>query len=146
MSEEKLERIIRDYVEALTKRDAEKMLSFCTEDASWIIPEGTFKGKEELKRYLTWLGQTVPDLTVTNSGIGIMVKENKGVYEHVLAGTIEGTRCEVLAICVYEFSDDKIQNVRTVYDRLSFAKQGAKGWMAKRAVNSIIKHMEKGLR
>jgi len=47
---------------------------------------------------------------------------------------------------VYEFSDEKIQHLRTVFDRLSFAKQVATGWLAQKAVNSIIDAMEKGLR
>jgi hypothetical protein len=46
---------------------------------------------------------------------------------------------------VYEFSDEKIQHLRTVVDRLSIAKQVAKGWFAKRIMNSIIAHAEKGL-
>jgi len=36
--------------------------------------------------------------------------------------------------------------VRTVYDRLSIAKQLAKGWLAKWVVNSVISPFEKGLR
>jgi len=48
-------------------------------------------------------------------------------------------------MCAYEFTDDKIQEVRTVYDRLLIAKQVAKGWLAKRLVNSIVKQAEKGL-
>jgi len=52
----------------------------------------------------------------------------------------------ILCLCIYEFKEDKIQHVRTVYDRLLEAKQLAKGPIAKTAVNSIIKQMEKGLR
>lgn len=145
MSEQKIESIMRDFVKAFTKRDVEKAVSFFAEDAVWTTPEGTFKGKEELKRYLTWLAQSTPDLTVTDSGIGIMVQGNKGVYEHIFAGTTEGMRGEMLVMCVYEFSDEKIQHARSVYDRLSLAKQVAKGWFAKRIVNSIVKRAEKGL-
>jgi len=54
MSEEKIVSVIRDFVEAYVKRDVEKMLSFLTEDVVWVNPEGTFKGKEEAKRFLTW--------------------------------------------------------------------------------------------
>lgn len=146
MSEEKIESIMRDFVKAFTKRDVEKAVSFFTEDATWTTPEGTFKGKEELKRYLTWLAQSTPDLTVTDSGIGIMVQGNKGVYEHIFAGTREGVRGEMLVMCVYEFSDEKIQHARSVYDRLSLAKQVSKGWLAKRVVNCVVKRAEKGLR
>ena len=52
---------------------------------------------------------------------------------------------QILALCIYEFKGDKIQHVRSAYDRLSLAKQATKGKIAKTAVNSIINRMEKGL-
>ena len=146
MSEKKIESLMRDYIEAVVKKDVEKALSLFAEDAVYVTPEGTFKGKKELKRYLTWSAQSVPDLTVRDAGIEIVVKGNKGVYEHVLKGTIEGMKYEALAICVYEFSDEKIQRLRSVYDRLSIGKQVVKGWFAKRLVSSFVKRAEKGLR
>jgi len=146
MSEKKIESLMRDYIEAVVKKDVEKALSLFAEDAVYVTPEGTFKGKKELKRYLTWSAQSVPDLTVRDAGIEIVVKGNKGVYEHILKGTIEGMKYEALAICVYEFSDEKIQRLRSVYDRLSIGKQVAKGWLAKRLVSSFVKRAEKGLR
>jgi len=87
-----------------------------------------------------------PDLKVTETGINIMTQENNGVYEHILSGPFEGRKWEVLALCVYEFSGDKIKNVRTDYDRLSLAKQAVKWVFAKRAVSAIINTTEKGLR
>jgi len=146
MPKEKIESIMRDFVEALVKRDVEKGLSFFTEDATYVTPHGTFKGKEELKRLLTWMTQSIPDLTLTDAGIGIMVQGNKAVYEHVLEATFEGRKWKALALCAYEFSGEKIQHLRTVFDRLSIAKQVVKGWFAERAVSSIVKGMEKGLR
>ncbi len=146
MAKEKMETIIRDFSEAFVKGDIEKALSFFAEDATYVTPWGTFKGKDEIRRFLTWNAQTVTDFTVTDSGIGIMVQENKAVYEHILGATMEGVRGEVLGMCAYEFSDEKIQHLRTVLDRLSLAKQVAKGWLAKRIVSSIVKRAEKGLR
>lgn len=144
MSEEKIENTMRNFIAALVERDVEKTLSFFAEGATYVTPEGTFKGKEELRRYLAWAAH-VPDLTVTDTGIGIMVKGNKAVYEHTLAGTIEGVKCKWLTICMYEFRNDKIQHLRSVCDRLSIGKQVAQGWFAKRVLNSFIKRAEKGL-
>lgn len=140
---ERYEGIMHGFVEALGKRDIEKALSFCAEDAIWITPEGMFNGKEDLRRYLTWSSRNTSAIRAT--GIEAIVQENRGAYEHVLEGTSEGAKWEVLALCVYEFANDKIRSLRTVYDRLSIAKQVAKGGMARVAVNSIIKRMEKGL-
>ena len=140
---EEYESIMHGFVEALGKRDVEKALSFCTEDAIWVTPEGTFKGREELGRYLEWLSQTTSAIRAT--GIHAIVQGDRGAYEHVLEGTSEGVKWEVLALCACEFSNDKIQSLRTAYDRLSVAKQVAEGGLARTVVNSIIKRMEEGL-
>jgi len=145
MSEKKIEGLMRDFVKAIEEKNVEKALSFLTDDADYVTPEGTFKGKEELRRYLTWGTKTTPNQKVRDSGIGIMVKGNKAVFEHIVEGTYKGTKYEALTICVYEFSDEKIQHLTTVVDRLSIAKQVAKGWFAKRIMNSIIARAEKGL-
>ncbi len=145
MAEEKIAGIMRDFVKSLSARDVEKGLSFCTDDAVWVTPMGTFKGKEELKRYMGGMARISPEMKVTDSGIGIVVQGNKAVYEHVISGTFQGQKWEVLAMCAYEFSNDKIKSMRTVFDRLLMAKQSARGWFATRAVNSIVNAMEKGL-
>ena len=144
MADEKIPGIMRDFAKTMEKGDVEKMLSFFTEDAAWVNPNGTFKGKEELRRYMTVFLGSMKDVTVTECGNGIIVQGNKSFFEHVIGGTIDGRRAEVLAMCAYEFSGDKIKEVRTTYDRLSMAQQAATGlgkWMA----NMIVKQMEKGL-
>lgn len=145
MSKEKIESLIRDRAEAVVKKDVEKALSFFAEDATLVTPEGTFKGKEEIKRYYAWVFQSEPELTATDTGIGIMVQGNKAVHEHIYESTTEGMKWQTPGTCVYEFSDEKIQHLRVLYDRLSIAKQVARGWLAKRVVNSIVKRAEKGL-
>lgn len=86
------------------------------------------------------------DLSITEAEIGIIVQANKAVYEHVFEGTMaRSMKWRTPGMCVYEFSDGKIKHLRIPYDRLSIAKQAAKGWFAKTAVTSIIKRAEKGL-
>jgi len=145
MAEEKFASLMRDFVKTLGEGDVEKLLSFLTEDAVWVNPNGTFKGKKELRRYLTVFSQSMRDVTVTECGNGIIVQGNKAFFEHVIAGTIEGKRAEALAMCAYEFSDDKIKEVRTTYDRLLMSQQVAP-WFGKWMVNFIVKQAEKGLR
>jgi len=146
MSDEKIAGIMRSLSSSLEKKDLETALSFFTEDATWVTPDGTFKGKENIRRYLKWEFDTVQDEKVTESGNGIIVQGNKSFYEHVITSTVEGKKNEFLAMCAYEFSDDKIKHVRTVYDRLSVAKQLAKGWLARWIVNSVANPFEKRLR
>ena len=145
MAEEKVESIMRNFVKAIEMGDVEKAVSFLTDDVVYDIPQGSFKGKSEVKRLLTWMTQTVSDMKVTESGVGIIAAGNKAVYEHDMEGTVEGQRVKYLALCAYEFKDGKIQCLRTVFDRLAMAQQVATGWFGKMAVNGIVKRTRKGL-
>jgi ketosteroid isomerase-like protein len=145
MSDEKIVSIMRDCFGALEKGDVEKGLSFWAEDGVWITPSGTFRGKEELRRYLKWMSESMHGVKIIETGNGIVVQGDKAFVEHSIAGTSQGVRAEVLAICAWEFSNEKIKRMSTVMDRLSQAKQMAKGPLAKWLVNSIVKRAEKGL-
>jgi ketosteroid isomerase-like protein len=144
MAEDKT-KIIGDFLKAFQDKELDKALSFVTEDATWVAPHGTFKGKDELKHYMAWSNQTTPDMKVTYCGINILAQGDKAACEHILSGTIEGKKWEVPALCSYEFSGNKIKHITTVFDRLVLAKQVATGFMAKRGVDAIISAMEKGL-
>jgi len=151
LSEESIESIVREFGRAFVERDVEKMLSFFAEDAVWVSPVGTFAGKDQLRRIATWDTQISPTAKSRQSGIGVLVKDNKAVAEAISEGEYEGKRYEVPAITVFEFSDDKIQHIRLFYDKLSIIKQvamqytGITGWFSKRLVNTIVKRAEKGL-
>jgi len=145
-SEEKTESVIRGWRAAIEKADVEKALSFVAEDAVWINNEGTFKGKAEWKRYLTWMAKVNTDVKFKDAGIGILAKGNKAVSQYTFeAKTLDGMKFEVLGVCVYELKNEKIQQHWAVSDRLSIAKQCAKGTVDKRLVGSLVKRMEKGL-
>jgi len=145
MAEEKIPSIMRDFVGAMASGDVEKALSCCTDDATWVCPMGTFRGKEELRRVLTWMAQSMQDMTVAESGLGIMAQGDRAFFEHVIGGTMQGMRVEWLAFCAYEFSGDKIQTIRSAWDRLSVAQQAARGWLARWLVGLIVKQAQKGL-
>ncbi len=147
MSEKKLGNIIRDFLDTyFVKRDVEKALSFFAEDAVWVANEGTFKGKEELRRYMIWGIQETPIRKFRDAGVGIIVKGNNVVYEHIEESVmLDGSKWEVPVVCVYEFSGEKIQQHRTYYDRLSVVRQVAKGLIAERVVGTLLKSCEKGL-
>jgi ketosteroid isomerase-like protein len=53
MSEE-IKSAIRDSVKAIIQSDLAKLLSFFAEDATLVVPEGAFNGREEIKRYWNW--------------------------------------------------------------------------------------------
>ena len=146
MADEKTATIIRDFLRALEAQDADRVTSFFAEDGVWVAPEGTFKGKEWVRRYLAWQFGQARDIKITERGNGIITQANQAFVEHVISGTLNGVRSEYLALCAWELKDDKIKEVRTVYDRLSLAKQAARGWLAKWLVGQVVKQAEKRLR
>ena len=146
MSKEELISMMRKFKDAYNKKDLKEILSFFAEDADCINPNGVFKGKEEIKNYFKWVFEVNSDQKIIESGVKIIAEEDKAVYEHILEGSVEGMKYQILALCIYESKGSKFQHLRSTYDRLSLAKQLAKGPIAKTAVNSIINRMEKGLK
>jgi hypothetical protein len=63
-----------------------------------------------------------------------------------LSGTFQGRKFEFLAMCAYEFSGDKIKNVRSTYDRLTIAQQTVKSWPASYFINMVVKQTEKSMK
>ena len=147
MSEDKIASVIHERELASEKRDVEKMLSFLAEDVIWTNNEGTFKGKEEVKRYWTWEAQRMSSAKVRPAGIGTMVKGNIAVQEFVFEGSTSDGRGfdEIPVIIVEEFSGEKIQRHREYFDRLSMVKQAAKGWFERMIVGQIVNRVEEGL-
>ena len=123
MTNDEITNIMRDFGQTMAKGDVEKTLSFFTEDAVWVEPNGTCKGKDEVRSYLSAQAKSMEDKTVTETGNGIIVEGNKAFFEHILGATVQGRRAEFLAMCAYEFSNGKIKEVRTTYDRLLIAQQ-----------------------
>ncbi len=145
MPEEKIPSIMREFVKTMSDGDVEKTLAYFTEDGVWVTPNGTARGKDELRRYLAGMYDQMKDMKVKECGNGIIVQGNKAFFEHIIAGTMQGKRAEGLAMCAYEFEGDKIKETRTTWDRLSMAQQVVSG-LPKMMVNMIIKQAEKGLR
>jgi ketosteroid isomerase-like protein len=138
--------IMREFVKAMAAGDAEKTVSYLTEDAVSVTPYSAYKGKEAIKQNVLAMARNMKDMKVTEAGNGVMVQGDKGFFEHVLSGTFQGKKFEMLAMCAYEFSGDKIKNVRSVYDRLLTAKQVVKGWPATPIVNMVVKQTEKAVK
>jgi len=136
--------VVRGLNQAIEKKDVEAVVSLYAEKAILIAPEGTFEGREEIRRYWMWQGHSA--LEVTSTETEMIVQGSKLAAEHIIAATLKnGAKWQVSIACMYEFADGKIKLHKMSYDRLSVAKQAAKGWLAKKLVNSIISRMEKGL-
>jgi len=53
MSKEAIAATMREFTKTLEKGDIEEALSFFTDDGVWITPIGKFKGKDDIRRYLS---------------------------------------------------------------------------------------------
>ena len=141
-----LESIIHSICEAFNEKDLTRMISFFAEDATIIRPEGTFRGKEEIKRYYTWSFSNYSELTLTEKDF--VVEGNKAVLEFVSEGTSYrggGKKQRVPGMVVFEFRNGKVQHVHDYYDRLLIAQQLANGWFEKKIINAVVNRMGKGL-
>jgi len=134
---------LRHFIDALERKDIGRALSLCSENVSWVAPEGEFIGFEELRRYLEWFSENIT--CIRDGGVGIVVAGDSGASEHVLEGKSEGEDWEAQAISTFELVGGKINRILTTYDRLSVARQVATAGIAALAVNTIIDRMEEGL-
>ena len=144
MAEEKIPSIVREFLKTMEDGDVEKSMAYFTDDAVWTCPQGTFRGKDEVRRYTKIMYDQMKDVKVKECGNGLIAQGNKALIEHELSATVGGRRAAFLAFCAYEFEGDKIKNVRSTFDRLSMAQQVVSG-LPKMMVNMIIKQTEKGL-
>jgi ketosteroid isomerase-like protein len=137
--------IMREFAKSLEAGDVEKSISLFTDDAVYDTPYGPYKGKEAISQMLTAMSRNMKGMKVTESGNGIIVQGDKAFFEHVLSGTYQGKKYEMLGICAYEFSGDKISYMRTVFDRLLTAQQVAP-WFASPMVNMIVNQSNKAVK
>jgi len=146
MDDQEMENTLRGFVDSLEKKDIDRTLSFFTDDAAWFTAQGTFKGKEEIKKYVSWMSKNLTDVKFSDIGVGIIAKGNKAVYQSTYDAKYNGIKIKVGNVCTYEFSEDKIKNHWITTDRLSMVKQVATGPIARKIVNSVIAKTEQGLR
>ena len=85
MSGQVVKRLLRDIHVALNKRDADKAASFFANDVVYVGPEGTFKGRQEVKRYFTWLLGQYSEMKLNETGL--YVDGDVAAHEYVIEAT-----------------------------------------------------------
>ncbi len=145
MAQKQYAELMREFVNSIEAENIENILSYCTEDIRFVTPFGTFEGKEEVKRLFEWMSGNVQNMEYTETGAGIIVQGDKAAYEHTLTGEYEGEEIEVLMICTYQFSGEKIKEMHYTMDTLELADQAAEGFLSERMVGTVYKQIRKGL-
>ena len=146
MSEEAVEMLVREVLNALNSHDVEKTLALFSDDGVWITPSGTFKGKAELKRYITWIFETLDDMKLEETGSGLMTRGSNALVEHKQSGIMDGEPMKFMSMCSYEFDENnQVKSLKTIYDRLTLAEQAADKWLEKTVVHAVVKKVQEGL-
>jgi ketosteroid isomerase-like protein len=146
MTDQQIKDSIHGFFKAWTTGDTKQALSFFADDAVFIVSRGTFQGTAQIEKYITWINRGTKDYKVTETGIGIIAQGDKAVDEHKLSGTANGMKWELPAVCVYEFKNGKIADMRGFYNVLSQVQQSTKGMFAKWMVNTVLNGSQKGLK
>lgn len=133
-----IDKLMRDCLKNMQEGNSIDAADYFADDGVWVTPFGRFKGKEEIKKFLNWQNKTMT-WSVKESGNDIIMSGKKAFYEHEINATVEGQPVNLCAMCAWEFDDNnKVQEVRTVYDRFSTLEQAATG-VGKFLVNQIGK-------
>ena len=134
----KIEDLMKGCLKAMEKGNPVEAADFFADDGVWITPFGKFVGKEQIKKYLNWQNSQM-SWTAEGAGNHIIVSDKKAFYEHLVKANVQGKSVELSAMCAWEFDEnDKVKEVRTVYDRFSTLEQAATG-VGKFMVNLIAK-------
>ena len=145
MTDQEIKEAIRGFLKAWTAGDTKQALSFFAADAVLISPFGTSRGISQIEKNITWVNKMTKDYKITETGIGIITQGDTGVIDHKISGVSNGKKWELPAMCIYEFKNGKITNVRSFYDVLSQAQQIATG-IGKWMVNMVVNASQKGLK
>lgn len=139
--------VVSEFINAMVAGDVAKAVACCSDDVMWIVPEGTLSGKQQIQQYLKRLKEMNRDISISDTGIDLIVQGNEGIHEFIFKGTTkDGMPWTLLALTVYEFKGDQIKRMTTVFDRLALVKQTAKGWLTRMAVNNAASFAERGMR
>lgn len=124
---ESIDRLMRDCLKAMQEGRNDEAADFFTNDGVWVTPFGRFKGRDEIKKFLAWQNKTM-SWTVQKAGNDIIISDKKAFFEHEINASVEGKNVNLCAMCAWEFDENnKVKEVRTVYDRFSTLEQAATG-------------------
>jgi predicted ester cyclase len=140
-----MKEVVRNFSRAFATNDVKTLVNLCTEYVTVTDPAGTLKGPEGIKLWRRWVSNHFPQLTlITTNLIG---EKNWVVKQGIIKGTTpQGISVSFPNTVIFEFKDNKIERITELYDVLTIADQTTKGWLTKRAVNTIINQYKTELR
>ncbi len=108
--DENIKTLIESYISSFEEKNVEKILSYFTDDASWIAPQYNIKGKNEIEGYVLWLFENIEDINFIPDGIGIMINEDKAVCQNIFKAKIGETRVKIPTMFIFRLRNNKFSN------------------------------------
>jgi len=108
--DENIKTLIESYISSFEEKNVEKILSYFTDDASWIAPQYKIKGKNEIEGYVLWLFENIEDINFIPDGIGIMINEDKAVCQNIFKAKIGETRVKIPTMFIFRLRNNKFSN------------------------------------
>ena len=127
-----VERQIRDYFDAMDRRDVDAMLEHWAEDGfEDMVPVGVIRGREELRASLTAQFAAMPDMRTTVTRL--IAGEHSCAVEWRIEGTFDGapymdleptgSHVELRGVDLIELDDGRITSLTAYFDGAAYARQ-----------------------
>jgi steroid delta-isomerase-like uncharacterized protein len=151
-----VEQKVRDYFEAMDRRDAPAMAAHWREDGvEDIVPVGLLRGRDELRDHFASLFAALPDARTTVTRL--VAGEQSCAVEWRLEGTFDGaafmgieptgTHIEIRGLDLFELEDGELVSNTAYFDGAGYARQigmlPADGSGADRAMKSAFNAVTK---
>lgn len=137
---------------AYLARDVPAMLALFSGDAEVVVAPGTFRGKEQVGRFLRWDAELSPTVSIEDVGVGVCVAGPVVVWERIIHLSYEDIPYHEDAATILEFDEaGLIHRYRSYYDKLAVIAQiasglpGTGGWVTKGVVGVLTAAGSMGL-
>ena len=109
--EEESKTVIRSFYKALSNKDVSEALSFFTDDAVLVWGPFTFRGREEIRRWMVELGELASSLQF---GEKSLAAQGNVITNEFFMGllTNDGEKGLIPGTGIFEFKGGKIQQIR----------------------------------
>lgn len=142
--DDEIKNIAMEMDNALEKRDIELITSFFSDDCEIKLLQLTLKGKDGVRKWLTWMFERVEDFTL--EPVNILVEDDVFFEEFIVKATLpDGKKLISKQAEVLIYENYKIKSLRLYFDRLDFADVITTGFISRKIVESVIKKSLEGL-
>lgn len=125
--EDETVKVIREFFEKFARRDQEgiigQLLELFTPDAVYVIPTGTYQGKEQIRERLARLVETRRDPRYTITRILVQGSEAATEYVSEFTDRKTGKSVRYEGVGLWEIKGGKIRSVKWYLDTNTIQKQ-----------------------